>query len=108
MKPRCLFLILSFSLLACGDDGGGGSDQPDAAVEPSFDREIDLPGMDGPASIYIDGDGVLHAQCASDADCLAVQGYMHASTRFFQMDLRRRLARGKLTEIAGPSCWTPI
>jgi penicillin G amidase len=91
---RLTFLLatLTVTLAACGDDGGS----PEV-----FDDTIEIDGMSAPASIYVDELGVLHVRCASDQDCVAVQGYFHAAHRFFQMDLRRRLARGRLSELVG-------
>jgi penicillin G amidase len=76
-----------------GDDGGDDGGEDGIAIE----------GLDGPVDVYFDQAGILHARCQSDADCFAVEGYFHAAHRFVQMDLRRRLARGRLAEIAGPA-----
>ncbi|MFO0582611.1 MAG: penicillin acylase family protein [Anaeromyxobacter sp.] len=45
---------------------------------------------------------VPHVDCAIDTDCFAVQGYLHARDRLFQMDFLRRVARGRLSELVGP------
>ncbi|MCP4448238.1 MAG: penicillin acylase family protein [Myxococcales bacterium] len=65
-------------------------------------RSNSLCAKSGRRSVYFDAEGVLHAECSTDADCYAAQGYFHTTHRFFQMDLRRRLARGRLAELAGP------
>ena len=93
------FTVASFAT-GCGDnirsgDGDGGG--PDAA----WDQVIEIDGLDGPVSVYFDEQGVLHARCESDADCFAAEGYFHAAHRFVQMDLRRRLGRGRLSALAG-------
>jgi penicillin G amidase len=83
---------------ACGDDAGDDDDDdvptPDAGVEG-----FAIEGLDGPVDVYFDEHGILHARCQTDADCFAVEGYFHAAHRFIQMDLRRRLARGKLSAL---------
>lgn len=91
------FLAALMIFSACGDDI---RDSTFPAIE--YDREVTIPGQDGPVSALYDAQGVLNLQCTTDADCLAAQGYFHAADRFFQMDLRRRFARGKLSELAGP------
>ena len=94
-------LALSVVLAAgCGDNLGSGSGDgggPDA----SWDQVIAIDGLDGPVSVYFDEHGILHARCESDADCFAAEGYFHAAHRFVQMDLRRRLGRGRLSALAG-------
>ena len=102
---RSLALVLatagSTASGACGDNiesgGGGDGGGPDA----SWDQVIAIDGLEGPVSAYFDEQGILHARCESDADCFAVEGYFHAAHRFVQMDLRRRLGRGRLSALAG-------
>ena len=94
-------LALAIASLAagCGDNirSGGDGGGPDAA----WDQVIEIDGLDGPVSTYFDEQGILHARCESDADCFAAEGYFHAAHRFVQMDLRRRLGRGRLSALAG-------
>ncbi|HTE55935.1 MAG TPA: penicillin acylase family protein [Kofleriaceae bacterium] len=102
-------LSLSLSLVAaCGDDDDDGTDAndgtdaddgndgPDASVE-----QISIDGLSAPVDVYFDDQGILHASCQTDADCFAVEGYFHAAHRFAQMDIRRRLARGRLAALVG-------
>ena len=67
----------------------------------TFDDTIEISGLSSSVAAYFDNAGVLHVRCQTDADCFAAQGYFHAAHRFFQMDLRRRLARGRLSEVIG-------
>lgn len=69
---------------------------------PQIDGEIRLPGLERPTGIYRDGDGVPHIFAASEHDAYMALGYVHAQDRMLQMDFLRRLARGRLSEIAGP------
>jgi penicillin amidase len=85
-------LALASSVSACSC---GGDDPEDA------DLAIELPGLSAPVMAYTDAEGVTHLKCETDDDCVAAEGYVHASQRFFQMDLRRRLARGRLSLLAG-------
>ena len=94
--------LIALLLAACGDNSKSTSQTPDAEAEETFDQTVSVPDLDGKVSAYFDNRGVLHAECSTDADCYAAQGYFHAAHRFFQMDLRRRLARGRLSELAGP------
>lgn len=81
--------------------GTNGSNNMDD-MGPDMDEEgINIPGLSAPVEVRRDENGMMHIQCASDSDCFAAQGYVHAMDRFAQMDLRRRIARGRVAEIAG-------
>ncbi len=75
---------------------GAGFTAPD---DP--DLTLALPGMGASAGVYFDERGVLHAACATTLDCMEVMGYFHARDRFAQMDLRRRVVTGRLTQLVG-------
>jgi penicillin amidase len=51
--------------------------------------------------VRIDGSGVPHIDARSEADLWFSMGYVHARERFFQMDLLRRAAGGRLAKILG-------
>ena len=93
MKVSILFASLALILAGCGDD--------DNSNRVEFDETIAIDGLGSSVAVFYDDAGVLHVQCKTDADCFAAQGYFHAADRFFQMDLRRRLARGRLSEVVG-------
>jgi penicillin amidase len=81
------------------DGSGGGSG--DYTQPESPDLTLNLPGMIASAGVYFDERGVLHAACATTLDCMEVMGYFHARDRFAQMDLRRRVVTGRLTQLVG-------
>lgn len=70
---------------------------------PGRDDSVRIPGLGAPVSISVDADGVPRIRAASERDAAAALGYMHARDRMFQMDLMRRAASGRLSEIAGPA-----
>ena len=51
--------------------------------------------------IVFDGHGAPHVYSGSDSAVWFAQGYLHARDRFFQMDLARRTANGRLAELFG-------
>lgn len=69
---------------------------------PADASEITVAGLTLPVEVALDNAGILHLRCENDADCFRAQGYFHARHRFAQMDVRRRLVRGQLAELAGP------
>ncbi len=53
------------------------------------------------AEILFDQRGAPHVYSGSDSALWFAQGYLHARDRFFQMDLARRTAGGRLAELFG-------
>ncbi len=68
---------------------------------PSAPQAI-IPGLKGAVSVTYDAQDIPHIFCGSALDCFAVQGYIQAQDRLFQMDLFRRTARGQLASLIGP------
>jgi penicillin amidase len=60
-----------------------------------------MPGLAAPVRIALDEDGIPRITAANALDGAAALGFMHARDRMFQMDLGRRAASGRLSEIAG-------
>ena len=48
-----------------------------------------------------DGSGIPHIFGDSLTDLVRAQGYVHAQEQFFQMDLRRHITAGRLSELVG-------
>jgi penicillin G amidase len=85
-----LFLIALFSLIGFL-----------LASLPAPKEEKRVAGLGAPAQVLFDGDGVPYI-FAPDADSAAFAlGYAHARDRMWQMELQRRLAQGRLSELFG-------
>lgn len=61
-----------------------------------------LPTLSAPATVVFDQDAIPRIRAATERDAMVMLGYVHARERMFQMDLMRRAAGGRLSEIAGP------
>ena len=70
---------------------------------PGTNRSARIQGLSAPVEITFDPDGIPRIRAASLRDAAAALGYVHASDRMFQMDLMRRNASGRLSELAGPA-----
>jgi len=68
---------------------------------PPPDMQARLPGLAGPVAITLDPDGIPRIAAGSELDAAAALGFVHARDRMFQMELMRRAASGRLSEIAG-------
>jgi penicillin G amidase len=64
---------------------------------------VDLPGLEGPARVDRDANGIAHVRAGTRHDLFFLQGWVHAQDRLFQMDVRRRQADGTLAELLGPA-----
>ncbi len=62
---------------------------------------VTVDGCPALVEILFDGRGVPHVFSGSDSAVWFTQGYLHARDRFFQMDLARRTANGRLAELFG-------
>ncbi len=80
------------------DAGGDANVTPDMEVLPDG---LSIPGLSGDVTVRFDERSVLHVECGTLHDCLAVQGYFHAAHRFVQMDVQRRYGSGRLAELIG-------
>ena len=60
-------------------------------------------GLPGTAEVILDDRGIPHVRADDERTVWFVVGYLHARDRFFQMDLMRRVAAGRLAELVGPS-----
>ncbi len=60
-----------------------------------------IPGLSAPVSVAFDASGVPHIQAATEQDGAAALGFVHARDRMFQMELMRRAASGRISELAG-------
>ena len=60
-----------------------------------------LPGLSADVRVWRDDYGVPHIFAASMDDAARALGYIHASERLYQMEIRRRVGQGRLAEILG-------
>ncbi|HEY0424690.1 MAG TPA: penicillin acylase family protein, partial [Rhodopila sp.] len=70
---------------------------------PDTRQTASIPGLSGPVAITYDADWVPRVSAGSEADAATAVGFIHARDRMFQMELMRRAASGRLSEIAGPA-----
>jgi penicillin G amidase len=69
---------------------------------PDYSGELVLPGLIGTVEVKRDSYGVPHVYADNPEDLFLAQGYIQASDRFYEMDYRRHLAAGRLSELYGP------
>ena len=77
--------------------------EPIPIDEVTLSQEYILPDLEGIVDILVDPWGIHHAypREANPDDLLFMQGYIMAKHRLFQIDMLRKAAEGRLTELAG-------
>ena len=68
---------------------------------PERSGNITLPGLSGKVTVLRDDQAVPQIYADDAADLFRVQGYVNAEDRFFEMDLRRHVTAGRLSELVG-------
>ncbi|MEJ0062165.1 MAG: penicillin acylase family protein [Alphaproteobacteria bacterium] len=70
---------------------------------PDLSGEAQLAGLTAKTEIFRDDHGIPHIFAASREDAMRALGYVHASDRFFSMEMNRRAGQGRLSEAIGKS-----
>ena len=68
---------------------------------PQTTGAIDVPGLSAPVDVVRDDHGIPQLYADSIDDLMLAQGFVHAQERFFEMDLRRHVTAGRLSELFG-------
>ena len=68
---------------------------------PTAAAQLNVPGLEQPASVVRDSLGIPYVFAHSDHDAYFLVGWLHAQDRLFQMDQSRRQASGRLAELLG-------
>jgi penicillin amidase len=72
-------------------------------LTPQLSGTIAIAGLSAPVRVVRDRWGVPHIYAESTADLFTAQGFVQAEDRLFQMDLWRRAAQGRLSQVLGPN-----
>ena len=68
---------------------------------PEVSGEKELPGLDADVTVTRDDRGVPTITATTSGDLFRAQGYVAAQDRFFEMDYRRHVTSGRLSELVG-------
>jgi penicillin amidase len=71
------------------------------SLKPDYSGEITLSNLENETSVYFDDYGIPHIYAQNQLDATTALGYVHAQDRLWQMELMRRIAPGRLSEIFG-------
>jgi penicillin amidase len=70
-------------------------------LHPKYNGELELTNISKEVNVYYDVIGVPHVNAENQNDAYVALGYVHAQDRLWQMELIRRIAAGRLSEIFG-------
>lgn len=70
---------------------------------PTISGEIAVTGLGARVEIIRDSNGIPTILAATPEDLWFAQGYVHAQDRFWEMDFRRHVTSGRLSELFGAS-----
>ncbi|MBN0048346.1 penicillin acylase family protein [Streptomyces actuosus] len=102
-KARFIVLVLVLAVIGGVAYGAYWSISTVRASFPQTKGTITLQGLSGPVDVKRDGYGIPQIYASSDEDLFMAQGYVQAQDRFYEMDVRRHLTSGRLSEMFGAS-----
>ena len=68
---------------------------------PNHEGEIQIDGITSSINIFFDEKGIPQIWAENEEDAWFAVGWLHASDRLFHMELTRRVATGRLSELFG-------
>lgn len=96
LASRLVLLVLIPALVACAIAW-----QHLRRSLPQDEGRLTVPGLDAEVRIERDAHGAPSIQAMSDHDAFFAIGYLHAQDRMWQLELQRRIASGRLSEVFG-------
>lgn len=102
-RARLLLIVLVLALVGGVGFGGYWTVSTVRASFPQTKGSITLQGLSGPVDVQRDDYGIPQIYASTDEDLFMAQGYVQAQDRFYEMDVRRHMTAGRLSEMFGKS-----
>lgn len=102
-RGRLIVIVLVLAVVAGVTGGAYWSISTVRASFPQTKGSITLDGLSGPVDVKRDGYGIPQIYASSDEDLFMAQGFVQAQDRFYEMDVRRHMTSGRLSEMFGKS-----
>ncbi|OPG01474.1 penicillin acylase family protein [Streptomyces sp. GKU 895] len=100
-KARLIVLVLVLAIIGGIAYGAYWSISTVRASLPQTKGSITLEGLSGPVDVKRDSYGIPQIYASTDEDLFMAQGYVQAQDRFYEMDVRRHMTSGRLSEMFG-------
>ncbi|MFI5620804.1 penicillin acylase family protein [Streptomyces sp. NPDC051567] len=101
-RARLIVLVLVLALFAGLGYGAYWSVDTVRASFPRTTGSLKVPGLTGTVDVKRDAHGIPQLYADNDDDLFRAQGFVHAQDRFWEMDVRRHMTSGRLSEMFGP------
>lgn len=100
-RARLIVIVLVLALVAGIGYGTYWSVSTVRASYPQTNGTAELAGLDSDVEVKRDSYGIPQIYADSDADLFRAQGFVQAQDRFWEMDVRRHMTAGRLSEMFG-------
>ncbi|MER6078998.1 penicillin acylase family protein [Streptomyces sp. NPDC001833] len=100
-RARLIVLVLVLAVIGGVFYGAYWSVSTVRASFPQTKGSITLEGLSGPVTVKRDDYGIPQIYASTDEDLFMAQGYVQAQDRFYEMDVRRHMTSGRLSEMFG-------
>ncbi|MFD8411723.1 penicillin acylase family protein [Streptomyces sp. NPDC059650] len=100
-RARLLVLVLVLALLSGFGYGTYWGLDTVRASFPQTTGSLKVPGLTGTVEVKRDANGIPQLYADNDDDLFRAQGFVHAQDRFWEMDVRRHMTSGRLSEMFG-------
>ncbi|MDG9719464.1 penicillin acylase family protein [Streptomyces sp. DH24] len=100
-RARLFVLVLVLAIVGGVAYGAYWSISTVRASFPQTKGSVTLDGLSGPVDVKRDDHGIPQIYASSDEDLFKAQGYVQAQDRFYEMDVRRHMTAGRLSEMFG-------
>ncbi|MCX4396079.1 penicillin acylase family protein [Streptomyces sp. NBC_00257] len=100
-RARLIVIVLVLALVAGIGYGAFWSVSTVRASYPQTTGSTKLDGLDGNVDVKRDSYGIPQLYADTDADLFRAQGFVQAQDRFWEMDVRRHMTAGRLSEMFG-------
>ncbi|MFD4031618.1 penicillin acylase family protein [Streptomyces sp. NPDC058637] len=100
-RARLFVIVLVLALVAGVGYGAFWSVSTVRASYPQTTGSIELKGLTGDVDVKRDSHGIPQIYADSDSDLFRAQGFVQAQDRFWEMDVRRHMTSGRLSEMFG-------
>ncbi|MET8676977.1 penicillin acylase family protein [Streptomyces sp. NPDC004647] len=100
-RARSLVIAVVLLLVAGTGFGSYWSVSTVRASFPETTGSTKLTGLSGPVQVKRDGHGIPQIYADTDEDLFRAQGFVQAQDRFWEMDVRRHMTAGRLSEMFG-------
>ncbi|MFD9441062.1 penicillin acylase family protein [Streptomyces sp. NPDC060006] len=102
-RARLILIVLVLAIIGGVAYGAFWSISTVRASFPQTKGSLTLDALSGPVDVKRDGYGIPQIYASTDEDLFMAQGYVQAQDRFYEMDVRRHMTAGKLSEMFGES-----